>query len=830
MTSTVIAPLAEPSQDGYSYSDATGDGVTVSFMFEFSGPVPGYLSHDEIYVYLRDDDVDSANYGGYTLVTGEYQFPSPQTVQLPFAPEAPKDGIANIRVRRIMDKDELYANVNSDDIFRKEILTKTFLQQLYALQEVLDGYQGGQGGFTSDLNMNSNNIYNLADGTEEHHAVTLRQLDEIWTYIRDAYPDMYDEIQRMRDEVYIMHKDVVERSNNFADMYLGEQTTFPDNYHVMGAMLSYVGADAAPGLYVREEAFSDNNGWRPSFSDYEGTEAGVTHVDITTSTTTDRFPLGRTCLAVDVAIHGVQQGRKTYNLINDNSIVVLDQFWPSGTELQATVYYAVQFAVGTTFKGSDTADNIVAIADALPGDAWFVTEDGTIEGDNEDWKAGDSAVFTDSGTWAIGALVGPAGAAGTDGEDGLDGVDGASAYEVWMDEGNTGTEADFLAALKGKEGDSAYEVAVASGFVGDEDEWLASLGGTDGVDGRSAYQVAVDNGYEGTVQQWLVSLEGSDGAPGADGADGKAGAGFVFKGRDALDSILAKSPDTANDLWLTDTQGIHQGYTVNIGDGLSSDGAQWNYVGPFKGEKGERGAAGLSPYVHSTSGEWFSDQDNNGTYDNTGVLARGPQGEKGDAGSDGADGVGVSSVAIQGTDLVINYTDSTQENAGRVVGFDGADGTDGVDGKSIPLQVQYSPSDSGDNWVGNPPNITERMRFSVDGGVTWSAATTTRGSKGLRGDQGVQGPQGVAGGLATIAVQEYQGSGEYTFTEDLASLQVPAGSAPDPDQVLVFFNSVPMPPVAVSVTGSTVTIDRPAGTPVFTESDIFTIVSTAAAS
>ena len=320
------------------------------------------------------------------------------------------------------------------------------------------------------------------------------------------------------------------------------------------------------------------------------------------------------------------------------------------------------------------------------------------------------------------------------------------------------------------------------------------------------------------------------GQDGEDGADGEAGAGFVFKGRDTLDSILAKSPDTANDLWLTDTQGTHQGYTVNIGDGLASDGAQWNYVGPFKGEKGERGAAGLSPYVHSTSGEWFADQDNNGTYDNTGVLARGPQGEKGDAGNDGADGVGVSSVAIQGTDLVINYTDSTQDNAGRVVGFDGADGTDGVDGKSIPLQVQYSPSDSGDNWVGSPPNITERMRFSVDGGVTWSAATTTRGSQGLKGDQGVQGPQGVAGGMATIAVQEYQGSGEYTFTENLARLQVPAGSGPDPDQVLVFFNSVPMPPVAVSVTGSTVTVGRPAGTPVFTESDIFTIVSTAAAS
>ena len=32
--------------------------------------------------------------------------------------------------------------------------------------------------------------------------------------------------------------------------------------------------------------------------------------------------------------------------------------------------------------------------------------------------------------------------------DGKDGVDGKSAYEIWLDEGNTGTEAEFLASLK----------------------------------------------------------------------------------------------------------------------------------------------------------------------------------------------------------------------------------------------------------------------------------------------------------------------------------------------------------------------------------------------
>lgn len=35
--------------------------------------------------------------------------------------------------------------------------------------------------------------------------------------------------------------------------------------------------------------------------------------------------------------------------------------------------------------------------------------------------------------------------------------------------------------------------------------------GTDGDDGKSAYQVAVDNGYVGTEAQWLASLKGADG-------------------------------------------------------------------------------------------------------------------------------------------------------------------------------------------------------------------------------------------------------------------------------------------------------------------------------
>ena len=97
---------------------------------------------------------------------------------------------------------------------------------------------------------------------------------------------------------------------------------------------------------------------------------------------------------------------------------------------------------------------------------------------------------------------------------------------------------------KGKDGKSAYEIAVEHGFVGTEAEWLESLkgvngkdgingkngcdgrNGTDGLsgrdgidgvngsDGKSAYIIAVEHGFSGTENEWLQSLKGADGRDG----------------------------------------------------------------------------------------------------------------------------------------------------------------------------------------------------------------------------------------------------------------------------------------------------------------------------
>jgi hypothetical protein len=72
---------------------------------------------------------------------------------------------------------------------------------------------------------------------------------------------------------------------------------------------------------------------------------------------------------------------------------------------------------------------------------------------------------------------GDKGEKGAQGDPGFTGADGKSAYQVWLEEGNSGTEADFIASLKGIKGDK-----------GDP--------GKNGTAGESAYKTVPDLSLE----------------------------------------------------------------------------------------------------------------------------------------------------------------------------------------------------------------------------------------------------------------------------------------------------------------------------------------------
>jgi len=132
-------------------------------------------------------------------------------------------------------------------------------------------------------------------------------------------------------------------------------------------------------------------------------------------------------------------------------------------------------------------------------------------------------------------------AAQGEGPKGEPGQEGKSAYQIWLDEGNTGTQAEFIESLQGAPGeagdtpyiqdgtwwingtDTGIQAVAADGVtpvIGQNGNWF--LGDTDtgvlaegqpGQEGKSAYQVWLDAGNTGTEQDFLDSLQGTDGDP-----------------------------------------------------------------------------------------------------------------------------------------------------------------------------------------------------------------------------------------------------------------------------------------------------------------------------
>lgn len=108
--------------------------------------------------------------------------------------------------------------------------------------------------------------------------------------------------------------------------------------------------------------------------------------------------------------------------------------------------------------------------------------------------------------------TGEAGPKGDTGEDGVDGIDGKSAYQIWLDNGNTGSVNDFLESLKGPKGDK--------GDKGEDGTGSSKLKDATVTDG--ALVITKEDGSEVKVQaQKCPSVLLTD-------AFGKVEVGYVF--------------------------------------------------------------------------------------------------------------------------------------------------------------------------------------------------------------------------------------------------------------------------------------------------------------
>jgi len=121
------------------------------------------------------------------------------------------------------------------------------------------------------------------------------------------------------------------------------------------------------------------------------------------------------------------------------------------------------------------------------------------------------------------------------------GQDGKDAYQAWLDEGNTGTQAEFIESLQGAPGEAGDTPYIQDGtwwidgtdtgikavaedgitpVIGQNGNWFVDgndtgiqAEGQPGQEGKSAYQIWLDAGNTGTEQDFLDSLQGTDGDP-----------------------------------------------------------------------------------------------------------------------------------------------------------------------------------------------------------------------------------------------------------------------------------------------------------------------------
>lgn len=215
---------------------------------------------------------------------------------------------------------------------------------------------------------------------------------------------------------------------------------------------------------------------------------------------------------------------------------------------------------------------------------------------------------------------------------GAQGIQGLSAYQVAVQHGFEGTEAEWLISLKGEKGETGPK-----GDKGDTGEKGATgERGPQGLQGERGLQGVQgekgEQGIQGPVgpkgeqgEQGIQGIQGPQGEPGPQGPKGDTGSGLNIKGE--LDSEAGLPQEgVSGDAWL-----ISGNLYVYVGEnGNVVSNPKWSNVGSVqgpagptgpKGEQGEPGPKGEpgangAPGVQGPKGE------------------TGEKGEKGDPGSD----------------------------------------------------------------------------------------------------------------------------------------------------------------------------------------------------
>lgn len=148
----------------FSYTRDVGDGVKTVFTISFAGQDTGYINQTNVHVFVDGIEVP------FTINPTD-----PNKVYLSTAPALGAD----VLIRRIMPKNIPYSDFKNGNPFSQDTLNNTNLQQLYVVQELLDGFLPDSFYYKQDVNMGGYNIKNLGDAVDPDDAVKKEVTDSL---------------------------------------------------------------------------------------------------------------------------------------------------------------------------------------------------------------------------------------------------------------------------------------------------------------------------------------------------------------------------------------------------------------------------------------------------------------------------------------------------------------------------------------------------------------------------------------------------------------------------------------------------------------------------
>lgn len=183
---------------------------------------------------------------------------------------------------------------------------------------------------------------------------------------------------------------------------------------------------------------------------------------------------------------------------------------------------------------------------------------------------------------------------GPQGKQGIQGIPGEQGPKG--DKGDSFTYEDFteeqLASLKGPQGEIGPEGP--TGPRGEKGmQGIPGKDGSNGVDGKSAYDIWLELGNTGSKEEFINSLKGLDGVNGKDGLDGTNGVDGKdgSNGIDGEDGVtFIPSLDEEGNLSWTNDKGLENPKSINIRGPQGEQGIQG--IQGVQGEQGPKGDKG----------------------------------------------------------------------------------------------------------------------------------------------------------------------------------------------------------------------------------------------